>query len=164
MNKYIENLIQNYVSCIKFQRENTKQLLMLREVPGGPWQSIGLDIFHFRDSKWLLVIDYFNKYAEVAELKNIASPMIISALKSSFARFGIPKIVYSDNETQLDSIDLKEFVKAWNFTRLTSRPKYPESNGMAERRIGIVKNISKNIKYEHKDPWLALLEYRNTPI
>ena len=35
---------------------------------------------------------------------------------------------------------------------------------MVERYIGIIKKKFKKIEHENKDPWLTLLEYRNTPL
>ena len=45
----------------------------------------------------------------------------------------------------------------------TSSPKYLQSNGQVERTIQTLKRILKKAEYENKDPYLALLEYRNTP-
>ncbi|XP_043470235.1 uncharacterized protein K02A2.6-like [Leptopilina heterotoma] len=164
MNKQIEDLVSKCVTCISHQRKNTKEPMIVRDVPEGPWQELGIDLFHFKNSEWLLVIDYFSKYVEVAQLKDTSSFTVIAILKSLFARHGIPKIVNSDNGTQLNSREMKEFAKAWNFISKTSSPRYPQSNGMVEKHIGIVKNMFKKIEVESKDPWLALLEYRNTPI
>lgn len=42
----------------------------------------------------------------------------------------------------------------------TSSPRYPRSNGLAERFV----QTAKNILLKSNDMWAALMEYRNTPI
>ncbi|UYV63681.1 SETMAR [Cordylochernes scorpioides] len=54
----------------------------------------------------------------------------------------------------------KEFAHDYGFTHVTSSPRYPQSNGFIESFVKIVKErISKS-----KDPYLALLAYRATPL
>ena len=62
---------------------------------------------------------------------------MITALKSAFARHGIPKTVVSDNGPQFSSEEFAAFANAYLFTHVTSSPRFPASNGQAER----VKNV-----------------------
>lgn len=165
MSKEIEDLISNCDACLKYKKTQSKETLINREVPDGPWQVLGIDIFFFRGSNYLLTIDYFSKYVEVIILRDLSSESVISSLKSQFSRFGIPFIVYSDPGTQLISKSLQNFSREWNFELRNSSPKHSQSNGMVERHIATVKNIFKKVEVDQKkDPSLALLEYRNTPI
>jgi hypothetical protein len=59
---------------------------------------------------------------------------------------------------------IKEFAREWNFKHETSSPYWPQSNGMVERHIQTIKRMLKKVDDDGKDPNLALLEYRNTPI
>lgn len=165
MNTEIETLVGNCAACSRYANSNIKEPLMVRKIPDGPWQTIGVDLFHFKGEDYLLVIDYYTKYVEVAKLVSTDSAHTIARLKSMFARFGIPgETVYSDNGPQFNSCEMKKFAREWNFTHSTSSPIYPQSNGMVERYIQTVKNIFKKVECDNKDPALALLEYRNTPI
>ena len=47
---------------------------------------------------------------------------------------------------------------------LTSSPHYPQSNGLAEKFIGIIKNMFHKAKEEGQFPYTALMVYRNTPL
>ena len=109
MNAEIEDLIKNCASCLKFQRENPKEPLMPKEVPDGPWHVLGLDLFRFRNSDWLFVIDYFSKFVEVAKLQNIEGITIVLKFKSMFSRFAIPELVYSDNGTHFSNVNSRKF-------------------------------------------------------
>ena len=46
----------------------------------------------------------------------------------------------------------------------TSSPKFSSSNGQVERAVQTVKSILRKAQESKKDVYLALLEYRNTPI
>ena len=47
---------------------------------------------------------------------------------------------------------------------MTSSPTYPKSNGLVEKTVQIAKDILKKAKLDGKDPHLAILEQRNTPV
>ena len=67
----------------------------------------------------------------------------------------------SDNGPQFISDEFKELGCNWGFAHVTTSLTYPQSNGKVE---AVVK--SANMKKSRKartDPFLALLEYRNTP-
>lgn len=59
---------------------------------------------------------------------------------------------------------MKDFAASWEFKHTTSSPEFPQSNGQAERAIQTVKNLLKKAQESIRDPYIALLEYRNTPL
>ena len=52
----------------------------------------------------------------------------------------------------------------WRFKHITSSPRYPRSNGLAERTVQSVKNLLSKALSSQQDPYLAILENRNTPV
>ena len=88
---------------------------------------------------------------------------VVEHLKCVFARFGIPNEVISDN-MPFQSQEFLTFFHEWGFKTTTSSPNYPQSNGQVERTIQTLKRILKKADYENKDPYLSLLEFRNTPV
>ena len=70
---------------------------------------------------------------------------VIIQLKSIFARHGIPQEVCSDNGPQFSSSMFKKFSKEYKFSHITSSPRYPASNGKAERAVRTVKTMLKNV-------------------
>ncbi|KAK9701411.1 hypothetical protein QE152_g30612 [Popillia japonica] len=63
-----------------------------------------------------------------------------------------------------DSNDYKNFAKEWNFKIITSIPPYSQSNGLAEKGVGIAKKMLKKCLYNESDCQLYLLNYRSTPV
>ena len=108
----------------------------------------------------MLVVDYFSRYVEIAQLSPTRSTDVIVHLKSIFARHGIPETLVSDNGPQFSGHTMREFAVDYGFKHVTSSPKYPRSNGEAERAVQTVKNLLKKAR----DPYRALLAYRATPL
>ncbi|XP_021341716.1 uncharacterized protein K02A2.6-like [Mizuhopecten yessoensis] len=125
-----------------------------------PWQRAGTDLFYFKGSNYLLVVDYFSRFVEIAKLDSTTSEDIIVHLKSIFSRHGIVDILVSDNEPQYSSDVFKQFVRDFGFEHVTSSPKFPQSNGEAERAVQTVKKLLR----KNADPYVALMSYRATPL
>ena len=58
-----------------------------------------------------------------------------------FARHGIPEVLRSDNSPQYVSHEFAEFAKAYGFQHITSSPRFPQSNGEAERMVKTIKGL-----------------------
>ena len=79
------------------------------------------------------------------------------------ARHGIPERAVSDNGPQYSSEEFCNFARQYELEHVTSSPGYPESNGKAESAIKQAKRIMENAITTKADPYLVLLEHRNTP-
>ena len=90
----------------------------------------------------------------------MTSTGVITALKSQFARYGVPSVVVSDNGPCYNSAEFRKFSEDWGFEHITSSPGYPQSNGQSERTVKTVKAMLEKAG----DPYKALLSYRNTPL
>ena len=112
----------------------------------------------------MIIVDYYSRYFEVAQLSSTTSTCVITHAKSIFSRHGIPKCVKSDNGPQYSSQEYAKFAKQWGFKHVTSSPHYPQSNGLAERTVQTVKNILRKADASGADPYLSILEYRNAPV
>ena len=96
-------------------------------------------------------------------LPNTKASTTILKLKSHFACYGIPDQVISDNGPQFTSDEFAEFSRKWDFEHLTSSPGNSKANGKAESGVKTVKRILKKSIRAGTDPYLAVLDYRNTP-
>ncbi|UYV65479.1 K02A2.6-like [Cordylochernes scorpioides] len=129
--------------------------------PTRPWQKIGMDLFKFENKWYLVVIDYYSRFPEIIQLDRLTANVVVRSCKSIFARHGIPETVVSDNGTQFGAArEFANFARQYGFTHVTSSPRFPQSNGMAEAGVKIANLILK----KNQDPSLGLLEYRSTPL
>ena len=163
MSKEIENLVRNCTTCCKTQVQFAEPLITTN-FPKLPWQRVGTDLFEYKGTQYVLVIDYFSRYIEIAKLSSTSSDAIITHLKSMFARHGIPQYVVSDNGPQYSSEIFCKFAKDYGFIHITSSPKYPQSNGEAERAVRTIKSLLKKADDKKEDRYLALMAYHATPL
>ena len=136
---------------------------MSHEVPSRPWERVGADIFTLHDKDYLVTIDYYSNYWEVDRLPDTKASTAILKLKSHFARYGIPDQVVSDNGPQFTSKEFATFAKTWDFEHLTSSPGNSKANGKAESGVKTAKRLLRKSIRAGTDPYLAFLDYRNTP-
>ena len=137
---------------------------MPTEMPNRPWERVATDLFEWQKSQYLIVVDYYSRYIEVSKLGSTSSPNVIKHLKSMFARHGIPEVVISDNGPQYSSEQFVEFAEQYGFTHITSSPKYPQSNGAAERAVRTIKEMLTKNEIRGGDMYMAMLAYRSTPL
>ena len=63
-------------------------------LPHLPWEKIGADLCSFKGENYLVVVDYFSRFIEIAHLeKDTTAKEVIKSLKLSFARHGIPTVL-----------------------------------------------------------------------
>ncbi|XP_046580609.1 uncharacterized protein K02A2.6-like [Haliotis rubra] len=141
-----------------------KEPMIPTEVPKLPWQIVATDLFQLDGRDYLIVVDFYSRFNEIALLVNTKSSTVITHLKSIFARHGIPSRIISDNGPQYSSTDFRSFADSWNIEHVTSSPLYPRANGLAEKSVQTVKRLLTKAKQSGSDPYLSLLAYRNTPI
>ena len=163
MTRDIEMKVKKCKICAKFRNQNPKEPLMPHPIPDTPWTKLGGDIFDYGDRSYLLIVDYFSKYPKIAELKQKTGEGIIRAPKPILGRHGIPEILMGDN-MPFASTKVRQFAAECGFRIVTSSPRYPQSNGQAERFVGTVKALLRKPREEGIDPNKALLQYRNAPI
>lgn len=163
MNAEIEDLISKCSICNTHRRQNQREPLQPHEIPQRPWEKLGADLFEWNRNDYLILIDYYSGYFEISHVSNTKSETIITHFKSQFARHGIPDVLITDNGPQFTSTQFEEFSKLYQFNHITSSPYHPQSNGMAEKGVQIAKSLLIKANESGQDPYLALLDYRNTP-
>ena len=163
MTAAIRDCISACGTCNSFRMEQPKQPLIPQEVPDRPWSKVAVDLFTLDKTEYIIMVDDYSNFFELRVLSDTRASSIITSLKSQFARHGIPNTVRSDNGPQFSASDFKTFSKEWDFEHITSSPYYARSNGKVENAVNTAKRILKKAKLDHKDPHLALLDWRNTP-
>ena len=160
LSKQIQDMVENCKVCLK-HKVNRPEPLSPTPFPERPWQELGMDFFQCQSLDYLIVLDYYSRFIEIAAMnKNKRGSEVVRCLKSMFSRHGIPEKVRSDNGPPFDSAEYAKFANDWGFMISTSSPKFPKSNGEAERAVQTAKSILK----KGQDQAKALLAYRATPL
>ena len=159
----VEDIVSDCVVCCKYKKAQQKEPMIPHEIPPERFLKVGIDIMTFRNDDYLVVADYFSKYPEIAPLPDKTAHSVVEQCKNIFARHGIPLEIISDN-MPFCSKEFATFLNSLGIKSTTSSPEYSQSNGQVERTIQTVKNIFKKSHDDGTDPYIALLEFRNTPI
>lgn len=160
MSSQIEDKVLSCSQCAETQNKNPKEPMVPVDLPERPWAKIASDIFELNSQNYLLTVDYYSKFPEINKLDNLTTNNVVGYLKSQIARYGIPDEIVTDNGPQFASSEFRAFIKELGIIHTTSSPYFAQSNGQAERAIQTVKHLMK----KSKDPYMALLDYRNTPL
>ena len=155
----IRTHIEKCVKCALDAPLQQKEQLYNHDIPSRVWSKVGLDILTHKGKDYLILVDYLSDFFECEPLRNADSKTVINACKKTFACYGIPDQVQSENGPQFTSSEFHQFGSEWGFQHSTSSPGYQQSNGKAKSAVKIIKRMMKRAS----DPYLALLEYRNTP-
>ncbi len=113
--------------------------------------------------EYLLLVDSYSGFFNFSKLVETTSEATIEILKDWFSTHGIPKELHSDTGPQYNSVKFKEFCNVWKFKHITSSPKHPRSDGLAERYVQTAKNLLKKCNKDGSDLKLSLLMMRATP-
>ena len=164
MNSQIENIVSQCATCAQFRKAQPAEPLISHEIPDRPSSKIATDLYHLNGPQYLILVDYYSNFPEVILLNSTKAGPVIAAMKSIFAPQGITDNVISDNGPLFDSAAFASFARNWELEHTTSSPGFPQFNGQVERCIQTDKRLLKKAELAREDPFLALLEYRNTPV
>ena len=163
MSKDIEHEVFKCSVCKKHQKSQQRNPMIPHDIPDGRWQKLAMDIMTYHGRDFQVVVDYYSKYPEISQLPDKTADTIITHTKSICSRHGIAEEIVSDN-MPFGSREFNDFAQEWGIKTTTSSPTYAQSNGQAERFVQTLKGLLKKADEEGRDPYIALLEYRNTPI
>ncbi|KAL5516394.1 hypothetical protein EMCRGX_G001700 [Ephydatia muelleri] len=164
----IERYVKRCHSCQENRQNEPETLLYSWNAPTEPWAGIHIDYAGpFEGKYWLVVIDAYSKWLEIVAHQSITTLSTIKSLREIFSRFGVPKIIVSDNGTQFASKEFEAFCYSNNIIHAKSTPYHPKTNRLAERAVRTFKERMKASKGSAADWELRLqrflIAYRNTP-
>ena len=128
-----------------------------------PWSIVAADLLTLHSKNYIVLVDFYSDFIEVSQLSDTTSGTVIQFFREQFSRHGIPDCLMTDNGSQIVSHEFTQFATDWEFKHVTSSPRYPKSNRKAEAAVKVVKTLFKKALKDERDPWLALLDHRNTP-
>ena len=136
------------------------------EWPEHPWERIHIDYAGpFMGKMFMLVIDAHSKWMEIAIVDTATTQNTIKHLRSMFARFGLPRVMVTDNGTCFTSSDFAQFAQHNQIRHVRISPYHPSTNGLAERAVQTFKlGMKKQMKGTLQTKLSRFLfHYRLTP-
>ena len=76
----IEDKVSKCQVCSQYQKAQAKEPMIASKIPDRPWAKIGVDLFEYNNTHYLLSVDYNSKWIEIAKLDNQSSKNTITYL------------------------------------------------------------------------------------
>ena len=160
MTAAIKEVHANCSTCASYNSaQHAKQPMLSHSIPVLSWQYVSQDLFTVSGHDYLITVDHYSDFFKVDQLINTTAAQVVDTTMRQFAQHGISQTVITDNGPQFVSAKYQQLAAAYDFVPKTSSPYYPRGNGKAESAVKIAKNFFKKAE----DPWLVILDYRNTP-
>lgn len=144
LDKDIEDIAKACDPCLRHKQSPPKTSLSSWTPEEQPWSRIHIDFLGpFKGRHFLLIIDSFSKWLEAFEMKNITTDETIEKLRETFARYGLPRTVVSDNGSSITSDKFEKFLRCNGIVHIKSPPGNQRSNGQCEIAVKLFKNKMK---------------------
>ncbi|KAL2228349.1 UNVERIFIED_CONTAM: Gag-Pol polyprotein [Sesamum indicum] len=116
----------------------------------------------------IVAVEYFSKWVEAEALAKISEKEVINFIwKNIICRFGIPRVLISDNGTQFQGRKITEWCKKFKIAQHFTTVANPQANGQTEVTNWTILQHLKT-RLENKGSWVdelhgVLWAYRTTP-
>ena len=167
LNDQLEKLILNCELCLKHSQSKCKQksnMSLGQKILLHPWSKLATDLFHFEGVSYLLIVDYTSRFPVVCKLSSMTGQHVANHCKLIFLEYGWPDTLISDNGPCYTAKAFTSVMIAYHVNHITRSPHFPQSNGLAEKYVQIVKNLFYKTKEEGTDLFKCLMIYCNTPL
>ena len=96
----------------------------------------------------IVAIDYFTKWVEAEPVTTIIEAKVTSFVwENIICRFGVPRVIISDNGKQFDNPNFQKFCQELRVKNHYSSPRHPQANGQTEASyISLLKIIKTQLK------------------
>lgn len=157
-----EKFVKQCLTCCQLARKNPPVPLSSRELPEAPWEVIQIDFLEIPgcgSGEFLVVVDIYSRFLSVVEMRRTNAECTNAALCEVFKRWGVPRIIQSDNGPPFQGSSFCAFWEEKGVKVRKAVPLSPQSNGAVERQNqGIVKAVAAS-KIDGSNWRIALEKY-----
>ncbi len=161
MDKQVKNWVRDHEVCLLSGKSVRPRVAPLQPVqwPAGPWDRIQIDIFGelhaapYSQRFMIVVHDLFSKWPEVQVVQNVTIATVIDFLQSLFVRWGLPRVIVTDNGPQFTSFQFEEYLQKKAIQHVRTSCYHPEANGGIKRfnqvlKQGLKTHLANDIHYQ----------------
>ena len=104
------------------------------------WKKVATDLFYWKASTCLLLVDYYSRYIEISKVNRESSEII--SHKINLCQAWVLREVVSDNRPHIHPMhEYKQFAAKYDFAHTTSSRCYFRNNREAERAMKTIKSL-----------------------
>ena len=162
----IKEQCRKCTSCGEHQNKPPKMKNHPWMLPEKPWSRIHVDhAVNFMGNNWLVIVDAYSKYPCIYPTTTVSSKSTMALLEETFAHFGYPHSLVTDNASSFTSGEFQEWCKQRGIVHLTGAPYHPATNGAAKRLVQTFKQALKKSNLPCKSALQEfLMQYWRTPL
>ncbi len=124
----IEQMVKTCSGCQLIRHAETPVPYSTLESPNITWRRVHIDYAGpFRGKMFLLLVDAYSKWLEVAIVTNATSTTAIEKLRAIFATHGLPETLVSDNGSVFTSEEFGTFLQRNGIRHVCTAPYHPSS-------------------------------------
>ena len=129
-----ENILRKCIPCQANSNVRHNEPLNMSTLPGGPWRNLSIDFCGpLPTGDYLLVIiDEYSRYPVVETLRSTSAEKVIPLMEKTFATFGYPTVIKTDNGPPFQSAAWKSFMQLIGVKHRKITPLWPQANAQAE--------------------------------
>ena len=135
-----------------------------QEIPLHCLSKLVTDLFHFEGVSYLLIVDYTSGFPVVCMLYSMTGQHVANQFKLISLEYVWPETLISYNGPCYTVDAFTCVMNAYHIHHIISPPHYPQSNGLAEKYVQIVKCLFSKAKEEGKGLFKYLMIYHNTSL
>ena len=168
LSKQIEEMIKTCIPCLSMRTTKVEPMKHNNYPITKPWSKVHIDLCGPFGNEYVIgIIDSFSRWPDISIVTSTTSETIIKQLKKSFAIYGYPEEITTDNGRNLISAEITNFCEEYAIKHRKSTPYWPQANSEIERFYGTLMNFIKTVTAEGRnwkdEIYTFLLTYRNAP-
>ena len=172
MNSVIDTAIDQCCECQVATRDSKEEPIKVSEIPSQPWHTVSVDHAGlYPDGHYnLVIIGKRTRFPVVETVPSTNFQVNKEKLKRTFATYGTPRRLESDNGPPFNSKEFQEFAAQEGFQHHRITPNHPRANGKPQRFMQLLNKTEQIATLQGKDKLERqntmqemLIAYRSTP-
>lgn len=174
MKRHVKAFIAKCMFCLTY-KPKYKMPTWLQLPLGVPCEIVAMDLYGplpvtlHRHEYILALLDHHTRWCELVPLRQTTVEDIACALHTYwFSRFGVPRVLLSDNGPQFTAALLARLCKVYGIRRVFSTPYHPRGNSIVESFMRSIRTALHLVHVVGERRWdellpAAAMAYRSTP-